>query len=67
MREEEEKESREEKMEANIPTQDGSNRQSGDHTYSETNKQGVQSEMQPVKRDSLHETTDLHIDSNKME
>ena len=62
-----EKESGKEKMEANIPTQDGFNRQSEDHTYSETNKQGVQSETQPVKPDSLHETTDSHIDSNKME
>ena len=45
MREEEEKESREEKMEANTPTQGGYNMQSEDNTYSETNKQGVQSQL----------------------
>ena len=62
-----EKESGKEKIEANIPTQDGFNMQSEDHTYSETNKQGDESETQPVKPDSSDKTTDSHIDSNKME
>ena len=62
-----EKESGKEKIEANIPTQDGFNMQSENHTYSETNKQGVESETQLVKPDSSDKTTDSHIDSNKME